>query len=606
MVNSYKKSKKISASRCATNSARRRRRSNSINSLRASVAINAYSIDGLVRGRTNRTSTKQHSEIETKKNVSKDSTSFKKTSIDKSNVKVNDAAVRTEEIKNVDIYKKTTKPNIADYPMKKGVDKKKQRSKKYRATSFLKALIVLLELGTGVLAFLSIMRINILSLKYLCAVALVMLVLLFLTSFKIIRKKTKLPIRIASIFLAILLSTVYIIGAYYIDQTATFIERVTTTSNIETEEYSVVILKDSSFEEIEDLSGSRIGFQRNNTHLELAEKGLSEVINFTPEYGELGLLIANLESGELSGIAIATTYLGILHDEQNEIYEKLKVIYTFEIEYQRENTTSSETDISNEPFIIYISGIDSRGKLSAVGRSDVNMLAVVNPRINKILLVSVPRDYYVQLHGTTGIKDKLTHAGIYGIDISRQTMEDLFGISIQHTLKVGFSAVETIVNEIDGIDIYSDRTFIARADKTCRFVTGTQHVNGKCALAFARERYAYANGDRHRIENQQAVLTKIFEKMSQVKYLSNYSNILASMEGTFSTSLSYNEITNFVKRQIDSMKKWSIESISLDGTGSMLPTYSMGSQQLYVMIPDEATVSAAKTKISEYLEVEKE
>lgn len=230
------------------------------------------------------------------------------------------------------------------------------------------------------------------------------------------------------------------------------------------------------------------------------------------------------------------------------------------------------------------------------------MLAVVNPNTNKILLVSVPRDYYVQLHGTTGNKDKLTHAGIYGIDMSKNTLQDLFGVTINYTAKVGFTGVEKVVDALGGIDINSDTNFIARANRNCRIYKGAQHVNGQCALAYARERYAYATGDRHRVKNQQEVLSAIIKKATQPQYLIRYTDILASLEGSFITSLSYDEITSFAKLQLNTMKGWKIESISVDGKGAMLPTYSMGSQPLSVMIPDQTTVDAAKEKINIILE----
>ena len=234
------------------------------------------------------------------------------------------------------------------------------------------------------------------------------------------------------------------------------------------------------------------------------------------------------------------------------------------------------------------------------------MIAVINPKKNKILLVNIPRDYYVQLHGTTGTKDKLTHAGIYGVNMSKDTISDLFDTNIDYFVKVGFNTVIKSVDLVGGIDIYSDKDLKCHTNPSCVFHEGTQHVNGECALAFSRERFSYTTGDRHRGENQQQVITKLIEKFESPAILTKYNSILNSLNGSFQTNLSYNDITSLIKDEATSFNKWSVESISVDGDGAAMPTYSMGSQKLYVMIPDENTVNNAKNKIKEYMEKEQD
>ena len=272
-----------------------------------------------------------------------------------------------------------------------------------------------------------------------------------------------------------------------------------------------------------------------------------------------------------------------------------------ETHIESEETEEEKISFGEKPLVFYISGSDSRTSVSdSTARSDVNIVAVVNPTTSKILLVSTPRDYYVQLHNTTGLRDKLTHAGTYGIDMSRQTIEDLLDVSINHTIKVGFDALKTVVDALDGIDINSDQE-LSLSNGKCRFVVGTQHVNGECALAFSRERHSYSTGDRHRGQNQEQVLSKILEKATTPAYLLKLPEILSSADGLFETSLTYSEILDIIKYQVFSNTNWSVESISLDGVGSMATTYSMPNQELYVMIPNEDSVNSAKTKISEYL-----
>lgn len=271
-------------------------------------------------------------------------------------------------------------------------------------------------------------------------------------------------------------------------------------------------------------------------------------------------------------------------------------------EEQPAEKEEEKINFGTTPIVVYISGSDSRTSVhDETARSDVNIIAVVNPTTSKILLVNIPRDYYVQLHDTTGLRDKLTHAGIYGVDMSRQTLEDLLDVKVDKTVKVGFDALETIVDALGGIDIYSDQDLNLKSGK-CKFVGGTtQHVDGACALAFSRERHSYTTGDRHRGENQQQVISKILAKATTPAYILKLPEILRAADGLFETTFTYNEILDMIKFQIFSRPNWHVESISLDGTGSMQPTYSIPSQDLYVMIPNEDTVATAQEKITYYL-----
>ncbi|MBR3131212.1 LCP family protein [Candidatus Saccharibacteria bacterium] len=291
-------------------------------------------------------------------------------------------------------------------------------------------------------------------------------------------------------------------------------------------------------------------------------------------------------------------YFGLIDN-----YLKSVTSFSEETNGQNDDADGEKEQVSfgNTPLTFYISGSDSRvGVSDTNARSDVNIIAVVNPTTSKVLLVSTPRDYYIQLHGTTGLRDKLTHAGIYGIDMSRQTMEDLLDISVNHTIKVSFDALTTVVDTLGGIDVYSDRA-LSLSNGRCNLVAGTQHINGECALAFSRERYSYETGDRHRGQNQQQVISKILEKATTPAYLLRLPEILSAADGLFETSLTYSEILSIIKYQVLSNANWKFESISLDGIGAMLPTYSTPSQDLYVMIPNEDSISAAHEKITEYL-----
>lgn len=267
-------------------------------------------------------------------------------------------------------------------------------------------------------------------------------------------------------------------------------------------------------------------------------------------------------------------------------------------------------EVTKEPFVVYISGSDSRTGIETKARSDVNIVVVVNPEQEKILLVSIPRDTYVQLHETMGLKDKLTHAGVYGIEMSKTTIEDFLGIQIDDTIKVSFDTVIRVVDQLDGIDIESDQMMSLKAEngELCEFVEGKQHVDGDCALRFARERKSYETGDRHRGENQQQVISSIIGKLSSSRdYVMKLPEILDIAADSFETSFSRNEISEFIRMQLVNGIRWQVESIAVDGTGTYEPTYSMGANRpLYVMIPSEASVRNVVKKIQQYLETDED
>ena len=457
------------------------------------------------------------------------------------------------------------------------------------------------QLITSAAVIFALKRLNLLQAWQMILIAIILLGLEALTVYKlIVSKKAKIASKIAIIILSILISIAGATGYKYVRQTVSFIENITG-AHYETQTYKVLVLKSSQYNNIKQLNTQHIGFLAQNPNLENTKSTLKNVISFKDKtYDELGNLLAAINDYKVSAITLTDSYLEFLEENAADFIENSKVIYQFEVRIDSEKDIK-RVNVATEPFVLYISGSDSRIGLNDTARSDVNIVAVVNPKNAKILLVSIPRDYYVQLHGTTGTKDKLTHAGIYGTEMSKNTIADLLGITINYTLKVGFSTVISVVDKVGGIDIDSDQELTAHTNKSCHFVKGVQHVDSACALAFSRERYSYATGDRHRGQNQQQVITKLIEKISDPHYLVRWADIMKAAEGSFETSLTYDEITDFARYQLAELKHWTVESISLDGSGAMLPTYSMGSQKLYVMLPYQETIDAAKAKITEYL-----
>ena len=456
-------------------------------------------------------------------------------------------------------------------------------------------IMVLLTLSSFGLLF-YIFKLNVLNIKPFILLSMGVIVLWALLMFFLTRKSSK--VKIIFGIISIIFIIIYSLGARYVSKTVDYINKATNIK-YETINYKVLTLKNNNVNEILDLTDKNIGFMSTDNYLDKSTKKLNKRLSFKDKtYEEIGTLIGSLYEGKIDALVIKDSYLELLEENNVAFTTEDKEVYDYSIKVIK-TKEDKKVDVTKDPFIVYISGSDSRGSVYDVARSDVNIVAVINPTKRKVLLVSIPRDYYVQLHGTTGVKDKLTHAGVYGIDMSINTIQDLLGININYYTKVSFNTVVSLVDTIDGIDIYSDEAFDANG---CNYIVGDQHVDGKCALRFARERKIYMTGDRHRGQNQQQVITAIIHKLTNPKYLIRYDKILKNTEGTFETNMSYDEITNLVKYESLDLKDFRVESISLDGQGAMLPTYSMGDVNLYVMLPDEGTINNAKTKIKEYME----
>lgn len=262
--------------------------------------------------------------------------------------------------------------------------------------------------------------------------------------------------------------------------------------------------------------------------------------------------------------------------------------------------------VTDKPFNIYISGIDVYGEITKESRSDVNLIATVNPKKHKILLTTTPRDYYVTIPGVSGDqKDKLTHAGIYGIDTSIATLENLYEIDIPFYVRVNFTSVEEIVDVLGGVDVESELAFTTgeEAGVVMDVKEGRNHFNGKEALAFVRERKALQTGDNQRGKNQQALLTGLIKETMSPKILLHANSMINSVAGNADTNMSEKQMKALIRMQLGNLKGWEIESVAAagDDTGKK-KCYSYSGGPLYVTVPDEGSVEEIKGKMRENME----
>ena len=261
---------------------------------------------------------------------------------------------------------------------------------------------------------------------------------------------------------------------------------------------------------------------------------------------------------------------------------------------QTSSDTSAKDDaVTDEVYTIFVSGIDTRGGMTASSRSDVNIILTLNATTKQILMVSTPRDYFVPLSISNGVPDKLTHAGIYGVNVCMDTLDMLYDIDINYYFRLNFAGFEQIIDALGGVTVNSDYDFDSGNTTGYHFNKGENHLNGEQALVFARERYAFKEGDRQRGRNQMAVIQGVVDKATQPAFLKNYLSVLDSLDGAFETNVPYDVMASLVRKQLDEGGSWQVLSYSVDGTGDTQKPYSMSSKA-YVMIPDQNTVDKAK------------
>ena len=389
----------------------------------------------------------------------------------------------------------------------------------------------------------------------------------------------------------ILMIVGYSCGIYYLNKTTHFMNNLNTIKK-EITSYYIIVMKESKYDEISDLYGKNLTYYEGTSQEVLSKIRLE--LNYST-VKNIDSLKDRLYTAKTDSILVSDLIKEDLEEKYTDFSERTRVLKTIDITKNVEDITK-KVSIKNTSFNVLISGMDSYGTINKTTRNDVNMIATVNPNTNKVLLTSIPRDYYVQLHGKTGYKDKLTHAGIYGINTVVQTIEDLFGIDINYYVRVNFTTVESLVNTIGPIEIYSDK---AMSLDGCKYVVGTNTVNGKCALRFARERHSYVEGDNHRIKNQQEVIKGIFNKLSKsAMVVTDYTSILDSLDGKFATNMDMKDITAFIKYELEDITKYEILDTQVTGTGSMELTYSYPHQKLYVMFPSEQSVESTKGYIN--------
>lgn len=457
-------------------------------------------------------------------------------------------------------------------------------------TIFAIVLSIVLVATAGIMVY-EILKLEILPSNILLPVILVIilfsLILLLLINFCAHGLATK----IIFSFLVILISVTYGLGDYYLYSTASTLNIVTEQAAKSKNTVSLIVMAESKKGDVQDINGSKIGVL-TNINKEGTKKSLNDIskqnIGYSTEkFDNVPAMLQALYEGQVDAIILNEAYRSNVSEIENygNFNNETKVIHQTVYYTKEANNSLAVSDITSKPFTILITGNDSFGTLDEVSRSDVNMIVTINPLTSTILMTSIPRDAFVtevcdDYACNYGVEDKLTHTGIYGADTTKDTLENLLDIDINYIFRVNFSSMIDIVDALGGIDIdVAEGMAVSRfySDSTLEGVhEGQNHLNGKRALAYSRERKAYLDGDVQRARNQQQVLQAMFKKASSPEVITKYSNILKAVGKAFDTNMTTKEITSFIKYQLQANPSWKFEQYVLKGENTLKVSPELG------------------------------
>lgn len=473
-----------------------------------------------------------------------------------------------------------------------------ERSWQHSINGIIGKIITLIQLGVSIWFISSLWISGMMPMKYMIIVIVVALVMFLITfGLQFVRSNGA---NLAGMVLSVLFLAVFAVG------TAVFLTANSTLANVggatyKTDNMLVVVRKDDPAETITDakdyLFGRLTTIDQENTDKMLDEirDNVGQEISIL-QYDTVQEEAQALLDGEVEAAVYNEAYASVIEETIEGYTDKVKILHNYGIKTEIE----AEEDRSVEkPFNVYISGIDVSGPITTSSRSDVNIIMTVNPETKKILLTTTPRDYYVEIPEVSGgQRDKLTHAGIYGVDRSMATLENLYDIDITYYARVNFTSLIKIVDALGGVDVNSEYAFSAGGYS---FSKGMNHMDGKKALAFSRERSSFSDGDNQRGKNQEAVLSAIIQKAASPAILTSANQILGNIGDSVETNMTHEEMAQLINMQLSDGGSWNVESQAASGQGDTQSCFSSGAQQLYVMWPDEAVVEELSTKMKQVL-----
>ncbi|MDA5540633.1 LCP family protein [Streptococcus thermophilus] len=425
--------------------------------------------------------------------------------------------------------------------------------------------------------------------------------LLVVLAISIFLQKTKKSPLVTTVVLVIF-SLVSLVGIFGFKQMIDITNRMNQTAAFSEVEMSIVVPKESDIKDVSQLTSVQAPTKVDKNNIEILmsalkkDKKVDVKVDDVASYQEA---YDNLKSGKSKAMVLSGSYASLLDSVDSNFASNLKTIYTYKIKKKNNN---SANQVDSRVFNIYISGIDTYGPISTVSRSDVNIIMTVNMNTHKILLTTTPRDAYVKIPGGGADQyDKLTHAGIYGVETSEQTLEDLYGIKLDYYARINFTSFLKLIDQLGGVTVHNDQAF---TQEKFDFPVGDIQMNSEQALGFVRERYNLDGGDNDRGKNQEKVISAILNKLASLKSVSNFTSIVNNLQDSVQTNMSLNTINALANTQLESGSKFTVTSQAVTGTGStgQLTSYAMPNSSLYMMKLDDSSVESASQAIKKLME----
>ena len=427
--------------------------------------------------------------------------------------------------------------------------------------------------------------------------------LLVVLAISIFLQKTKKSPLVTTVVLVIF-SLVSLVGIFGFKQMIDITNRMNQTAAFSEVEMSIVVPKDSDIKDVSQLTSVQAPTKVDKNNIDTLMSALKKdkkvdlKVDDVASYQEA---YDNLKSGKSKAMVLSGSYASLLESVDSNYASHLKTIYTYKIKTKNNN---SAKQVDSKVFNIYISGIDTYGSISTVSRSDVNIIMTVNMNTHKILLTTTPRDAYVKIPGGGADQyDKLTHAGIYGVETSEQTLENLYGIKIDYYARINFTSFLKLIDQLGGVTVHNDQAFTSLHGKF-DFPVGDIQMNSEQALGFVRERYSLNGGDNDRGKNQEKVISAIVNKLASLNSVSNFTSIVNNLQDSVQTNMSLDTINALANTQLDSGSKFTVTSQAVTGTGStgQLTSYAMPNSSLYMMKLDDSSVESASQAIKNLME----
>ena len=427
--------------------------------------------------------------------------------------------------------------------------------------------------------------------------------LLVVLAISIFLQKTKKSALVTTVVLVIF-SLVSLVGIFGFKQMIDITNRMNQTAAFSEVEMSIVVPKESDIKDVSQLTSVQAPTKVDKNNIETLmsalkkDKKVDVKVDDVASYQEA---YDNLKSGKSKAMVLSGSYASLLESVDSNYASNLKTIYTYKIKKKNSN---SAKQVDSKVFNIYISGIDTYGSISTVSRSDVNIIMTVNMNTHKILLTTTPRDAYVKISGGGADQyDKLTHAGIYGVETSEQTLENLYGIKIDYYARINFTSFLKLIDQLGGVTVHNDQAFTSLHGKF-DFPVGDIQMNSEQALGFVRERYSLDGGDNDRGKNQEKVISAIVNKLASLNSVSNFTSIVNNLQDSVQTNMSLDTINALANTQLDSGSKFTVTSQAVTGTGStgQLTSYAMPNSSLYMMKLDDSSVESASQAIKNLME----